>query len=385
MRRRVVAANWKMNKTVAESVDLAHELLKKIEAYSTVDRVICPAFVALASVAPVLAGSGVALGAQNMHWEKSGAYTGEVSAQMLAGLCEYVIIGHSERRQYFGETDETVNKKAKAALANGLIPIVCVGGNLVENEAGRTAEVVGRKRAVDGDAVATAPARRKVGLGCGKREDATAVRRAVRAASQLVGHGEPAGRCRRSCAADSDAEPAQGGSVTRDCERPSRKIDVELQSCALVAQAARECIDPDDTVVAYACLGDREPAAALRADDAERLRRAELGRRAHTGNHGAERPAAQCQCVTGPDLHDYVTAWPGPLRLYLRPTAALRGCVELNMPDGCRRRQRGCACCDTDDGNEGKERSTHSRWIGRVPRSRLPRTSSLERGRAPEG
>src|SRR5678816_2507661 len=94
MRRRVVAANWKMNKSVAESVDLARELLAKIEAYAAVDRIICPSFVALASVAPVLFGTGVALGAQNMHWEKSGAYTGEVSALMLAGLCEYVIIGH---------------------------------------------------------------------------------------------------------------------------------------------------------------------------------------------------------------------------------------------------------------------------------------------------
>ncbi|MEP7358410.1 MAG: triose-phosphate isomerase [Anaerolineales bacterium] len=145
MRRRVVAANWKMNKTVPESVDLARELLAKIGPFAAVDRIICPAFVALASVAPVLLGSGVALGAQNMHWEKAGAYTGEVAAGMLAGLCEYVILGHSERRQFFGETDETVNKKAKAALANGLTPIICVGENLAENEAGRTAEVVGRQ------------------------------------------------------------------------------------------------------------------------------------------------------------------------------------------------------------------------------------------------
>ena len=145
MRKPVVAANWKMNKTVPEAAALAGELLALIRPYTAVERVLCPPFVALTTVAPVLAGTDVGLGAQNMHWEKSGAYTGEIAAPMLVGLAQYVILGHSERRQYFGETDETVNKKLKAALAAGLTPIVCVGENLAENEAGQTAAVVVRQ------------------------------------------------------------------------------------------------------------------------------------------------------------------------------------------------------------------------------------------------
>jgi len=145
VRKPVVAANWKMNKIASEAVDLARELVAATLPFTAVERVLCPPFTALAAVAPVLAGTGIGLGAQNMHWEKSGAYTGEVSPLMLVGLCQYVIVGHSERRQYFAETDETVNKKTKAALAHGLTPIVCVGENLAENEAGQTAAVVTRQ------------------------------------------------------------------------------------------------------------------------------------------------------------------------------------------------------------------------------------------------
>jgi triosephosphate isomerase len=134
-----------MNKTVDEAIDLARALVAALVAYPGVERVLCPPFVALTAVRPLLAGTGLELGAQNMHWEKSGAYTGEISAPMLVGLCQFVILGHSERRQYFGETDETVNKKARSALAAGLTPIICVGENLAENERGATAEVVSRQ------------------------------------------------------------------------------------------------------------------------------------------------------------------------------------------------------------------------------------------------
>jgi triosephosphate isomerase len=144
MRTKIIAGNWKMNKTPAEAAELTRALLPEIQAVTGVERVLCPPFVSLASVAPLLAGTGVGLGAQNLHWERSGAFTGEISAPMLAGLCQYVIIGHSERRQYFGETDEGVNRKVKAALAHGLTPIVCVGENLAENEAGQTQAVVHR-------------------------------------------------------------------------------------------------------------------------------------------------------------------------------------------------------------------------------------------------
>lgn len=142
MRRPAVVGNWKMNKTVAEAAELARALVAELQPVTEVERALCPPFIALTTVAPLLAGTGIGLGAQNMHWEKSGAVTGEISPGMLAGLCQYVILGHSERRQYFGETDENVNKKVKAALAHGLTPIICVGENLSENEAGQTAAVV---------------------------------------------------------------------------------------------------------------------------------------------------------------------------------------------------------------------------------------------------
>ena len=142
MRVPMIAGNWKMNTTVSEAVKLVREMLPGLESIDNVDRVICPPFVSLSAVKELLKGSPVKLGAQNMYFEEKGAYTGEVSPLMLAELCQYVIIGHSERRQYFGETGEIVNKKVLAAFKVGLEPILCIGEKLEENEAGRTEAVV---------------------------------------------------------------------------------------------------------------------------------------------------------------------------------------------------------------------------------------------------
>lgn len=145
MRRKFVAGNWKMNNTVAEARQLATGLILSLKPLAGIDRAVCPPYTSLPMLSNLLEGSGIGLGAQNLYWEEKGAYTGEVAPAMVAELCQYVIIGHSERRQYFGETDETVNKKVKAALAHGLTPIVCIGESLEENQAGKTAEVVSRQ------------------------------------------------------------------------------------------------------------------------------------------------------------------------------------------------------------------------------------------------
>lgn len=143
MAKTVIAGNWKMNKTLPEAVELAKAVVAAAaEAPADVKLVVCPNFIALASVAEVVKGSAVSLGAQDVHWEESGAFTGKVSAAMLvsAGV-EYVILGHSEQRQFFGETDATVNKKLVQSLKHGLKPIVCIGELLAEREAGKTNEV----------------------------------------------------------------------------------------------------------------------------------------------------------------------------------------------------------------------------------------------------
>ncbi len=169
MRVSMIAGNWKMNTTVAEAVELVREmhggihaaphvdkvvcpagiclgdLEAGLDAIANVDKVICPPFVSLATVKEIIKGSAIKLGAQNLYFEEKGAYTGEISPLMLAELCEFVIIGHSERRQYFNETNEIVNKKIKAALKAGLKPILCIGEKLEENEAGKTNEVISKQ------------------------------------------------------------------------------------------------------------------------------------------------------------------------------------------------------------------------------------------------
>ncbi len=143
MRKPIIAGNWKMHKTVEESIDFVTRLQKQLGGWKRTEVVLAPSFVALSPVAERLEGSGIALAAQDVFWEEQGAYTGEVSPLMLRDVgCQYVIIGHSERRAYFGETDDTVNKKVKAALSHHLNPIICVGESLQERERGDTFKVV---------------------------------------------------------------------------------------------------------------------------------------------------------------------------------------------------------------------------------------------------
>ncbi len=148
MRTPFVAGNWKMNKTADAAVAFVREIAADLNAIDGIDIAVCPPYIAIPGVAQALTGTKIGVGAQNMHYEVSGAYTGEVSPTMLQGLCRYVILGHSERRAMFGETDEGVNRKIKAALEHSLTPIVCVGESLEQNEAGETqAFVSGQVRA----------------------------------------------------------------------------------------------------------------------------------------------------------------------------------------------------------------------------------------------
>ncbi len=143
-RQPLIAGNWKMHKTVAEARDLAQELRRGLAAQLRAEVAVAPAYTALAAVKEEIAGSAIRLAAQDTFWEKQGAFTGAISPVMLKEVgCQYVIVGHSERRQYFGETDATVNRKLQAVLEAGLCPILCVGEILGERQAGRTLKVVG--------------------------------------------------------------------------------------------------------------------------------------------------------------------------------------------------------------------------------------------------
>ena len=145
MRKPCVAGNWKLHKTVANASQLGVAMRPGLEAIKGVEKVVCPPFTALSPISNLLAYSDIGVGGQNMYWEEEGAYTGEISPLMMAELAQYVILGHSERRAYFGDTDATVNRRVKAALAHEITPIVCVGETLEENEADQTSQVVSRQ------------------------------------------------------------------------------------------------------------------------------------------------------------------------------------------------------------------------------------------------
>lgn len=139
MRKPIIAGNWKMNKSSAEAVTFVREIRNGLNQYTRqVDSVVCPPFIALQAVSEALQATKIGVGAQNMYFQEKGAYTGEVAPSMVTPFCQYVILGHSERRAYFGETDEGVNKKVKTALTHNLTPIICVGESLEQNEAGET-------------------------------------------------------------------------------------------------------------------------------------------------------------------------------------------------------------------------------------------------------
>lgn len=158
-RRPLVAGNWKMHKTVEEATELVHRLDEELEGIQAVDVLVCPPYIALQAVSEALRESEIAVGAQNVHWEEEGAYTGAISPVMLKGICQYVILGHSERRAMFGETDETVNRRLQSALRHGLVPIVCVGETLEEKKAGKTGDVVSRQVRAGLDSLSAAQAR----------------------------------------------------------------------------------------------------------------------------------------------------------------------------------------------------------------------------------
>jgi triosephosphate isomerase (TIM) len=145
MRTPMIAANWKMNTTISEATKLVKEIQPELNSIHNIDKIVCPPFISLWAVFDIIRGSETKLGAQNHYFEDKGAYTGEISPLMLAGFCDYVILGHSERRQYFQESNDIVGKKISSAMSHNLKPILCVGENLREFEAGKTGDVVSKQ------------------------------------------------------------------------------------------------------------------------------------------------------------------------------------------------------------------------------------------------
>lgn len=210
----MIAGNWKMNTTVDDAVKLVKSMLPGLDKVGGIEKVICPPFISLAAIRDLIKGSSVKLGAQNVYYEEKGAFTGEISPLMLADLCDYVIIGHSERRQYLSETVEMIDKKMKAALKVELKPILCIGERLEENEAGKTEEVLTRQLMASSDrlyylgglVIAYEPV---WAIGTGKSATGEEANKTIGFIRQMVSH-------QHGDNVASDVRILYGGSVTAD-------------------------------------------------------------------------------------------------------------------------------------------------------------------------